>query len=211
MRRPSTTLLLTWLITFLTGALVIVGMVWMANTIDELRRSVADKDAQVSDLFDQYTALYAQAEEEGLEPSTVEPNDVAGEVRSVPGPAGEPGSVGAPGPRGPQGETGPAGDIGTPGATGPAGASGGRGPAGQDGSDGTPGAAGAQGEPGPAGPQGPAGPAGASGSPGPAGRGVASLDCQDDGTWLVTYTDQTTSTTPGPCRITLIPTPEETS
>lgn len=59
--------------------------------------------------------------------------------------------------------------------------------------------------------KGPAGDAGAPGTQGAGGRGITSVVCQDDGTWLVTYTDQTTSTTPGPCRFTLIPTPEETS
>ncbi len=51
---------------------------------------------------------------------------------------------------------------------------------------------------------------GTPGGPGMSGRGIADVTCQEDGTWLVTYTDQTTSTTPGPCRFQLIPTPEET-
>jgi len=39
------------------------------------------------------------------------------------------------------------------------------------------------------------------GADGKDGRGVKSVTCQDDGTWLVTYTDDTTSTTDGPCRV----------
>ena len=42
------------------------------------------------------------------------------------------------------------------------------------------------------------GPKGDKGDP---GRGIASLDCAPDGTWIVTYTDGTSSTTPGPCRV----------
>lgn len=35
---------------------------------------------------------------------------------------------------------------------------------------------------------------------GPAGRGVSNVSCEADGTWVIAYTDGTTSTTPGPCR-----------
>lgn len=38
------------------------------------------------------------------------------------------------------------------------------------------------------------------GPPGPAGRGITDMDCQKDGTWLIYYTDGTTSTARGPCR-----------
>jgi hypothetical protein len=80
---------------------------------------------------------------------------------------------------------------------------------GVDGSPGTPGVAGQDGAnstvPGPQGDPGPAGPAGADGTPGADGRGIASTTCQDDGTWLITYTDSTTETTDGPCRVSLIP------
>lgn len=37
------------------------------------------------------------------------------------------------------------------------------------------------------------------------GRGIADTDCQEDGTWLVTYTDGTTSTSRGPCRVVIPP------
>jgi hypothetical protein len=51
--------------------------------------------------------------------------------------------------------------------------------------------------------RGPQGEPGASvtGPPGPAGRGIADTDCQDDGTWLIYYTDGTTDTARGPCRV----------
>jgi hypothetical protein len=44
------------------------------------------------------------------------------------------------------------------------------------------------------------------GPTGPAGRGIADTDCQDDGTWLIYYTDGTTDTARGPCRIVIPPT-----
>lgn len=47
---------------------------------------------------------------------------------------------------------------------------------------------------------GPQGPAGANGADGAPGRGVSNVSCEADGTWLIAYTDGTTSTTPGPCR-----------
>lgn len=66
--------------------------------------------------------------------------------------------------------------------------------AGQNGTDGAPGAPGATG---------PQGPPGNDGQP---GRGIVSgPTCQGDGTWSTTYTDGTTETQDGPCRIVLIP------
>ncbi|EFQ84704.1 hypothetical protein HMPREF0063_10045 [Aeromicrobium marinum DSM 15272] len=50
---------------------------------------------------------------------------------------------------------------------------------------------------------------GATGDPGPAGRGIASLQCQDDGRWLVTYTDGAAQDA-GPCRVALLEPPAET-
>ena len=44
---------------------------------------------------------------------------------------------------------------------------------------------------------------GANGADGKDGRGIADTDCQDDGTWLITYSDGTTDTARGPCRIPL--------
>ena len=109
------------------------------------------------------------------------------------GPAGSPGSVGSPGS---EGSPGPQGIQGVQGEQGP-------GPTGaqveaavtaycsQDPKPciGPPGADGAAGKP------------GADGADGKDGRGVKSVTCQPDGSWLVTYTDDTTSTTDGPCRV----------
>lgn len=84
-----------------------------------------------------------------------------------------------------------------------------RGLAGDDGgrgATGVQGATGATGEQGPKGDTGDRGPAGADGSAGPPGRGIASgPTCNDDGTWTTTYTDGTSDTQPGPCRVSLIP------
>jgi hypothetical protein len=123
------------------------------------------------------------------------------------GPAGKPGPIGKPGPapgclllvnacsgaQGPEGKRGPVGPAGAAGEQGPAGAQGEQGPAG------------AQGEPGPAGPVGPQGEMGAQGSP---GVGISSTQCLNDETpagshWLVTYTNGSQESSPGPCRIKL--------
>lgn len=148
------------------------------------------------------------------------PQVVAGE-RGERGPQGEAGPTGTPGrdgrpglagPPGEDGDDGVPGAAGTPGRTvvgspGSNGLDGGAGLDGAPGAPGSPGADGAPGAPGEAGPQGPPGPAGEVGPVGPAGtpgadgRGIAVLECQTDGTWLITYTDDTTSTTPGPCRV----------
>ena len=100
---------------------------------------------------------------------------------------------------------------------GPAGRTGDDGPAGRNGRDGTspdpvpgpPGRDGADGESitGPAGPKGDTGPPGKDGSNGKDGtngsdgRGIVSIDCNPDADWVVTYTDGTTQTITGPCRL----------
>ena len=68
------------------------------------------------------------------------------------------------------------------------------GPAGQDGRNGADSTV--------PGPEGPQGPPGLDGAP---GRGVTSLSCEADGTWLISYSDGTTSTTAGPCRVASVP------
>lgn len=94
------------------------------------------------------------------------------------GPAGQPSTV--PGPAGPPGPVGPTGATGA------------------DGQDSTvPGPAGADSiVPGPAGPT------------GPAGVSFAGLVCEENGDWTVLFSDGTTSTTAGPCRVDVIPLPE---
>jgi hypothetical protein len=42
---------------------------------------------------------------------------------------------------------------------------------------------------------------GGDGAPGADGRGIKSVTCQANGDWLIVYTDDTTSTTDGPCRV----------
>lgn len=152
MKRPSLTVVLTWVLTLATVAIVFLGAWWMANTIDDLREQINEKDAQVSEIVDQYSELYAQAESEGIEPSTQQPDAVAEDAEALRGATGATGAegrqgpqgdMGEPGRQGPQGETGA---TGAPGATGPAGA---RGLAGSPGADGATGADGAQGAPGP--------------------------------------------------------------
>lgn len=48
--------------------------------------------------------------------------------------------------------------------------------------------------------------AGRDGAKGEPGRGVAKVECHTTGDWIITYTDGTAGTTPGPCRATQ-PTP----
>lgn len=54
--------------------------------------------------------------------------------------------------------------------------------------------------------EGKAGADGKDGVNGKEGRGIADTDCQDNGNWLITYTDGTTDTARGPCRILAVPT-----
>ena len=102
---------------------------------------------------------------------------------------------------GPQGDQGPQGEAGV---AGPAGPTGNTGPAGADGADGTQGPVG---NTGPAGPQGDQGIQGATGATGPQGlagvdgadgndgNGIASTVDNNDGTFTLTFDDNTTFTT----------------
>ncbi len=197
----------------LTTAIILGGAVWMVVTINDLRGVVQDRQTRLDSLNEQYRSLFEQAEQGGVKPSTVRPEDV--DIPDpLPGPQGERGERGprgmpgesVTGPPGPPGQDGVDGEsiVGPPGPPGPPGESitGPPGPAGEDGESivGPPGAAGPPGKdstvpgpPGPAGERGPAGPAGED------GRGIASVTCQESGTWLIEYTDGTTSSTPGPC------------
>lgn len=186
MRRPSLTLVLTWLITCLTGALVIACVVWMTNTNNDLRSVVKAKDEQVAALVDQYAQLYEEAQRQGVEPEAPAPADVAEDVPvGVQGAAGEPGPVGPPGADGEPGPTGPPGPAGTPGGAGINGLDGQRGGAGPKGDTGP---AGPAGEPGAAGPPGPQGEPGVQGPAGPAGpTGPACTDGSTPSlTWITT-------------------------
>lgn len=54
--------------------------------------------------------------------------------------------------------------------------------------------------PGPTGPSGPLGPTGER------GRGITRVDCQSNGFWLFTYSDGSSDTLEGPCRVVVVPT-----
>lgn len=53
------------------------------------------------------------------------------------------------------------------------------------------------------------GPAGKDGTNGKDGRGIEKTECHTTGDWIITYTDGTAGTTPGPCRV-VQPSPEPT-
>lgn len=141
-----------------------------------------------------------------------------------PGDQGPPGPAGPRGPQGPPGAQGKQGPIGVTGQSpqcllepsrcvgpaGPKGATGGKGLDGTDGQQGEQGPAGEKGDQGPAGSQGEPGTDGAKGDPGEQGevgpqgepgRGITSTKCQGDGTWLFMYSDGSSETVDGPCRV----------
>jgi len=156
--------------------------------------------------------------------------DVCGKAQEIDerpvGQKGDPGATGAQGPQGvqgiqgiqgPPGIQGPRGPIGVTGQSpqcllepsrcvGPQGVAGGRGETGPQGPQGEPGARGETGDQGPAGIQGePGSDSTVPGPQGEPGRGIASVKCQDDGNWLFTYTDGSTDTVDGPCRVPVPP------
>lgn len=51
---------------------------------------------------------------------------------------------------------------------------------------------------------------GTNGTDGADGRGIAMIECHSTGDWIITYTDGTTTTVPGPCRV-VTPTPQPTA
>lgn len=121
---------------------------------------------------------------------------------------GERGFQGFDGARGFQGDTGEQGlqgVNGVPGGIGETGSIGETGLRGWPGSDGADGEPGLNGTDGTNGKDGATGPAGTNGTN---GRGVISVECVDSATtpptsnWVITYTDETITTTPGPCRTT---------
>jgi hypothetical protein len=111
----------------------------------------------------------------------------------LPGAKGEPGRDGAPGRDGVNGADGLPGKDGQPGKDGAAGAAGRDGLPGADGLPGQPGADGVDGKDGAPGADstvpGPPGATGPQGPQGEPGRGISSTVCNDDGRWIITYTD----------------------
>lgn len=214
-RRFPFTVVLTWALLLATVVLVAWTFATLVGDKARLQDTVTAMRSEQLELVSQYRSLYEEATVDGVEPSAPAPAEVEDEISALEpvagdrgpvgavGPVGPAGPPGAPGPVGPSGPPGPSGEsiVGPGGPTGPAGLTGAPGAAGE------PGAAGADGVSivGPEGPVGPAGPAGADGANGIDGRGIWGLDCQADGSWLVTYSDGTTSTTPGPCRATTGP------
>lgn len=129
--------------------------------------------------------------------------------RGVPGPAGTPGTDGETGEQGEagqpgaEGQPGQDGESGSPGEDGEPGAAGQAGAPGKNGTTGQPGAKGEKGDPGKTGDK------GEKGDKGEAGRGVKSVTCTASGDWSFTFTDGTTVTVTGPCRVS-DPTPTST-
>ncbi|WIA99757.1 collagen-like protein [Curtobacterium sp. MCBA15_012] len=183
---------------------------------DRIGALVAQNGRQADRLdaaYSEYTKLYGQAKQSGVQPTTVAPS-------ALPGPTGSSGKDGRDGPRGSDGRgiafalctatgwtvtytdgdtenagqcVGDTGSAGSPGATGAAGSNGSDGQPGAPGAHGAPGATGAQGDPGPA---------------GQTGTGVASVSCATaaDGSTVFRFllTDGTTQDIPGSC---VVPSP----
>ncbi|HEY9415887.1 MAG TPA: hypothetical protein VIQ30_14080 [Pseudonocardia sp.] len=177
---------------------VIAALSWVQFSIKSLGDELEQERANNAALANQVRSLGGQPVAEG------KPGD-----KGPPGPPGPQGIQGSPGPQGPPGAPGKQGPIGLPGQSPrcllePGRCVGPKGAAGSDGKPGTDGAQGSKGEPGAAGEkgdQGPPGVDGKDGTDGADGRGVKSVTCQDDGTWLITYTEGEPSTTDGPCRV----------
>lgn len=215
-----------WILVILVAIAVGVGGLFALAQQARIDTAVSLAEYRKSVIYDQQTAYDALLAE--YQQVTDDCTDAADCVTTATPPSlipdsdevseGVPGAPGSPGATGSRGEKGEQGDMGVPGQTGPPGppgAAGADGKPGADGSSGSPGSNGPTGDPGSSGPAGPAGADGAPGAPGSNGldgRGIASVVCETDGTWTITYTDSTTSTTSGPCRIPdpiIIPTPEE--
>ena len=119
-------------------------------------------------------------------------------IQGATGPQGLAGADGEDGAQGPIGNTGPAGaqgDQGIQGIQGPQGLAGADGADGAQGPQGNTGPAGAQGDQGIQGIQGPQGLAGVDGADGNDGNGIASTVDNNDGTFTLTFDDNTTFTT----------------
>lgn len=186
-----------------SGATVIIwqqALLQGASSQDDVQnRVILQQENTINKLRDQIYQL-------GETPAASAPSqsEIDKATSPIPGPVGQTGAKGDPGQNATNDQVAGAvqdycaahgGCIGAPGQTGAAG------PAGKDGQSGADGANGAVGPPGPPGADGAQGPAGPAGPAGSDGRGVTSITCQNDGSWLITYTDGTTSTTQGPCKV----------
>lgn len=202
---------ITWVVVLTAIGAVIALVASQFATIDALRtrnfqlgQNTTEAAARYDRLFDEYSKLYDESEQQGVKPSTTNPDDVPAKATS--GPTGATGATGQDGTDGNDGAPGLDGRDGRDGTDGAQGATGATGATGAAGATGETGAAGTSGADGATGAQGPAGPAGATGTD---GRGVAAIDCiaTDAGTaFRFTYTDGTTSDVAGTCT----PTPTDT-
>jgi hypothetical protein len=198
----------------LTNALLAVVIVALLVVIGTQTSTIAVLSNALTQQRDQFTACKGKPTGTVgcVQPAAAEPSVIVKE-----GKRGLPGAVGAVGPQGPQGPAGPPGPqgvmgkagpppgcallstgcVGAPGATGPQGPQGDRGPQGDTGPQGE---RGLQGEQGAQGTQGQMGPQGSK------GVGTSSSQCANDDTpngshWVITYSDGTQETSPGPCRV----------
>ena len=198
------------LLGFLVGLLVIVAglsvAVYLLATADRdaARAAAANEQSQKQEIAQEAQAVICTAAD-----VQVYDQDLCARLEAV---AAEP-TNSAVGPKGDKGDPGRDGRDGKDSTVpGPAG------PPGKDGNDGLdslisgpPGATGAAGRdstvPGPAGPP---GADGTDGAPGVDGRGISSVTCEGSGEasyWVVTYTDGTSQTSTGPCRLTTLTLP----
>jgi len=194
----------TVIVTLMAAFIVFAAVGWstVARERADLQSSFEKQVNRNDVLQDEYNKLYREYRDAtGKVPSAPSPSVVRGQ-NGAQGPRGDMGVPGQTGPKGDLGPQGPQGATGAPGATGATGAAGQTGATGATGADG---AQGPQGATGPAGPPGPGGPAGANGSD---GRGIQSISCDGDGAtsvWNITYTDGSTVTVAGPCRVSILP------
>lgn len=185
---------LSWL--YVVVALAIVGALsWVQFSIRSLGNDLEQSRADSA-------ALAAQVRSLGGQP-VAEPKPGARGDQGPQGPQGPPGIQGPQGPAGIDGQSPqclflPTRCVGPKGATGNQGEQGTQGPKGDTGATGE---TGPQGPPGVDGKDGADGKDGTAGAAGKDGRGIATVSCQADGTWLFTYTDSTTQTVDGPCRV----------
>lgn len=193
-----TNIVLAWMVVI---AILALGA-WLVGKVTTLgeenqqleqrdQQSIRDREDLRERLEREEAALLALAEQIRLlgQQPVVEPSDPPepGELVAIPGPRGlsciE--EIGYARCRGDRGRVGGDGSPGEPGSDG------------QDGEAGPPGPPGPAGPPGDRGPEGPAGPAGPAGAD---GRGLKDAQCGDDGRWVLTWTDGTTSDG-GVCRV----------
>lgn len=189
--------------------LALLLSVWaLAEDLDDQKAEGQKRQLVVDQLARDSVALRGELTKQGVDPDTVAPppQDRTDDPLPIQGPQGIPGTPGIQGPEGEQGPAGAEGKQGVQGAQGTPGedgAPGSGGAPGEDGPQGPPGASGPQGPPGASGPQ---GPPGAGGPQGPPGVSVTDVKCVDDDTsvgsrWVVTFSNGTTTTSDGPCRI----------